>query len=154
MTLSVKKIVSLSLVTVLTASATLANPIMSPDPSNARPLAPSPPSANCEVLIKDVSDLTTQPAEYVRPLNKQNLDVSKGNMVLRKQPLAKKNAPGSLGNNDIAEAKVVAFDACHDTCLVSAIACIASSILLACPPCGIVCLGIEAACLAACNLPS
>ena len=42
-------------------------------------------------------------------------------------------------------------DACHNQCLLTSAACIAISIIAACPACGVVCLVHQAACQSLCN---
>lgn len=42
-------------------------------------------------------------------------------------------------------------DACHNQCLLTSAACIAISIITACPACGLVCLAYQAACQTICN---
>lgn len=42
-------------------------------------------------------------------------------------------------------------NACHTNCLIAGLACIAISIATACPVCGLICLGAQAACEGVCN---
>jgi hypothetical protein len=42
-------------------------------------------------------------------------------------------------------------DACHNQCLLTSAACIAISIITACPACGLVCLAYQAGCQVICN---
>ena len=42
-------------------------------------------------------------------------------------------------------------DACHNQCLIASLACIAISIATSCYPCGLICLGYQAACQTTCN---
>jgi ATP-dependent helicase YprA (DUF1998 family) len=42
-------------------------------------------------------------------------------------------------------------NACHDQCLLTSFACVAISIITACPPCGLVCLVYQAGCQTICN---
>lgn len=42
-------------------------------------------------------------------------------------------------------------NACHTNCLIAGLACIAISIATACPICGLICVGAQAACEGVCN---
>src|ERR1051325_10122201 len=45
-------------------------------------------------------------------------------------------------------------DQCHNQCLIGSLACIAISAVTGCAPCGLICLGAQAACGASCNRTS
>lgn len=69
----------------------------------------------------------------------------------RKAYLKTSKRAGKLRNHRAVFGDAEDCDACHNQCLLASAACIAISIITACPLCGVACLGYQAGCQLICN---
>jgi hypothetical protein len=108
-------------------------------------------------LTIDAAQPTSKPNESKSDAVSAERTIKKGSLRFRsgkssrKAYLKSSNGLAKLRNHRAVLGAADDCDACHNQCLLTSAACIAISIITACPACGLVCLAYQAACQTICN---